>query len=113
MTCALRRRPRLLPPLTPPRAASYSGSVMVDVTCNKKRDNEVVESVSGREKLGSVPVMLKSCMCHLNKHSQPEQAKLGECYYDEGGYFVVNGSEKVVITQERQKANAGSPHRAA
>ncbi|CAZ80017.1 unnamed protein product [Tuber melanosporum] len=41
--------------------------------------------------IGKMPVMLKS---HLN-----------ECPYDQGGYFVINGSEKVLIAQERSAAN--------
>jgi hypothetical protein len=31
--------------------------------------------------------------------------KVGECVYDQGGYFVINGSEKVVIAQERLSNN--------
>ena len=29
-----------------------------------------------------------------------------ECPYDEGGYFIINGSEKVLIAQERMAANS-------
>jgi len=30
---------------------------------------------------------------------------LNECPYDQGGHFVINGSEKVLISQERSAAN--------
>ena len=30
---------------------------------------------------------------------------MGECEYDEGGYFIVNGSEKVVVCQEAKCHN--------
>ncbi|KAF2107630.1 hypothetical protein BDV96DRAFT_505850 [Lophiotrema nucula] len=55
--------------------------------------------------IGKLPVMLRSELCHLR--NQPDEALFGlnECPYDQGGYFVINGSEKVLIAQERSAAN--------
>src|SRR5271169_1786782 len=36
---------------------------------------------------------------------EAELYELNECPYDQGGYFVINGSEKVIIAQERSAAN--------
>jgi DNA-directed RNA polymerase II subunit RPB2 len=44
-------------------------------------------------------------MCHLTQLSKRQLADVGECEYDEGGYFVINGSEKVLIAQERMSTN--------
>ncbi len=30
---------------------------------------------------------------------------MGECQYDQGGYFIVKGSEKAIVAQERMAAN--------
>ncbi|KAI9319066.1 DNA-directed RNA polymerase II subunit RPB2 [Dichotomocladium elegans] len=55
--------------------------------------------------IGKVPIMLRSTYCIL--HGMPEQQvhELGECSFDMGGYFVINGSEKVLIAQERMATN--------
>lgn len=59
--------------------------------------------------VSNVPIMVKSEACHL---ANPEVFKTdedlysyGECPYDQGGYFIINGSEKVLIAQERSAGN--------
>ncbi|OTA90419.1 hypothetical protein M434DRAFT_78013 [Hypoxylon sp. CO27-5] len=55
--------------------------------------------------IGKLPVMVKSKACHLHGESDDELFLLNECPYDQGGYFIINGSEKVLIAQERSAAN--------
>jgi DNA-directed RNA polymerase II subunit RPB2 len=55
--------------------------------------------------IGEVPIMLRSDYCNLHERSDRELTDLGECPYDQGGYFVINGSEKVLIAQERMANN--------
>ncbi|KAK7197803.1 DNA-directed RNA polymerase II subunit 2 [Novymonas esmeraldas] len=55
--------------------------------------------------LGRIPIMLKSMRCNLSGKDEDELPRLNECPHDQGGYFVVNGTEKVLIAQERQAAN--------
>ncbi|KAI4251716.1 MAG: hypothetical protein LQ352_004688 [Teloschistes flavicans] len=55
--------------------------------------------------VGRLPVMLKSKYCTLRQFSEAELFKYNECPYDQGGYFIINGSEKVLIAQERSAAN--------
>lgn len=55
--------------------------------------------------VGKLPIMVKSKICHLSSESQDSLFLVNECPYDQGGYFVINGSEKVLIAQERSAAN--------
>ncbi|KAI1204442.1 DNA-dependent RNA polymerase II beta subunit [Annulohypoxylon truncatum] len=55
--------------------------------------------------IGKLPIMVKSKACHLNGEPDDELFLLNECPYDQGGYFIINGSEKVLIAQERSAAN--------
>jgi len=58
-----------------------------------------------REFIGYIPVMVKSKLCFLDNKSEEECIKNGECMYDYGGYFIINGGEKVLVSQERQANN--------
>jgi len=41
--------------------------------------------------------MVRSAYCSLRNMTAEERVSVGECEYDEGGYFVVNGGEKVIV----------------
>ena len=49
--------------------------------------------------------MLRSSFCILSDLNEPDLFDLNECPYDSGGYFIINGSEKVLIAQERMATN--------
>jgi DNA-directed RNA polymerase II subunit RPB2 len=49
--------------------------------------------------------MLRSDICALYTIPDPEKYDLNECPDDPGGYFVINGQEKVLIAQERMAGN--------
>lgn len=49
--------------------------------------------------------MLRSQFCILSELGENELYDLNECPYDSGGYFIINGSEKVLIAQERMATN--------
>lgn len=55
--------------------------------------------------IGSIPIMLHSDICLLNNQGSKVLSKLGECIYDNGGYFIIDGKEKVIIAQERIVTN--------
>src|SRR3989338_11129993 len=55
--------------------------------------------------LGKIPIMLRSEYCTTWQASPLELRQMGECYIDQGGYFIINGSEKVLLAHERMAAN--------
>lgn len=63
-----------------------------------------VDNYEGIE-IARIPIMLKSEYCWLKNASDRELVDYGECTYDQGGYFVINGSEKVLIAMERMANN--------
>ena len=63
------------------------------------------EPVTTVEWIGNVPIMVHSTYCRLKDTTDKDKVTYGECVFDQGGYFVINGSEKVVIAQERQAYN--------
>lgn len=74
-----------------------SGPTLEEVQCIHR----VLNSIP----LGKLPVMLKSSICVLTQYSHLDHATTGECKYDPGGYFIINGSEKTVLGQERMAEN--------
>lgn len=55
--------------------------------------------------IARIPMMVKSSQCQLGNCSASELSALGECTFDSGGYFIINGSEKVIVAQERAASN--------
>ncbi|GBG27516.1 DNA-directed RNA polymerase subunit beta [Hondaea fermentalgiana] len=83
------------------RDLTYAAPIYVDVCFTRGR------GVFRKRKLqiGRIPVMLQSSRCRLRGKSVAELEKLKECPYDPGGYFVVKGSEKVILIQEQLSKN--------
>ena len=50
--------------------------------------------------LGNFPIMIQSNLCILNTLARDVRFNMGECRNDYGGYFIINGKEKVIIPQE-------------
>ena len=49
--------------------------------------------------------MLKSSICVLKQYNHLDPKITGECRFDGGGYFIINGSEKTCLGQERAAEN--------
>ena len=62
-----------------------------------------VEETKTYEKiyLGRFPIMLHSNLCILKGLSTEARFNMGECRNDYGGYFIISGKEKVIVSQEK------------
>ncbi|MBN1503258.1 DNA-directed RNA polymerase subunit B'' [Candidatus Woesearchaeota archaeon] len=78
------------------RKISYSAPIFLDISAHV----DGIQRESFTTQIGSLPIMLKSKYCHLNGLGQKELIEKGEDPYDPGGYFIVNGTEKVLISVE-------------
>jgi len=69
----------------------------------------IIEGDSIRESqshyIGDLPVMVKSDLCPLHKMSKEELIQAGEDPEDPGGYFIINGSERVIVGLEDLSPN--------
>ncbi|ELA46495.1 hypothetical protein VCUG_02039 [Vavraia culicis subsp. floridensis] len=87
------------------RDLTYACPLYVDVTKSVAENEESDDHFYRQVPIGLVPVMLRSSCCILHGLSDKNLTELGECPYDQGGYFIINGSEKVLIAQERMATN--------
>lgn len=86
------------------RNLTYHSSLYCDIKVTTIKNDEKIVKVS-KEQLGYIPIMVKSKFCLLYGKTEKECKDLGECIYDEGGYFIVNGNEKAIVAQERMPNN--------
>ena len=67
------------------------------VAANVQKETVILEKIL----LGKFPIMVQSHFCVLNGLPREIRHTMGECRNDVGGYFIVDGKEKTVITQEK------------
>ena len=94
------------------RNFTYASAMTVDINIKYiVRNGKELENVQTFHKtlnkihIGKMPIMLKSSICVLNQYKHVEHTHTGECKFDAGGYFIINGSEKTVLGQERAAEN--------
>ncbi len=89
------------------RSLTYHSALYCDISVKTRKISTGEETVNvTKEQLGFIPIMVHSKFCLLNNRKTEKQlADLNECIYDEGGYFIVSGNEKVVVAQERMPYN--------
>jgi intein/homing endonuclease len=87
---------------------NYFASIIVDIkqyieTNNILTGDKTFKDVYSENNIsiGNIPIMIKSkyCSTHIKKDSH------GECRFDPGGYFLVNGQEKIIMSIEKMADN--------
>ncbi|KAK9471828.1 uncharacterized protein V1510DRAFT_419125 [Dipodascopsis tothii] len=83
------------------RDLTYAAPIFVDVEYTRGKKIVIHRGLE----IGRMPIMLRSDRCILAGKSEAEMAQLRECPLDPGGYFIVNGTEKVILIQEQLSKN--------
>ena len=94
------------------RNFTYASAMTIDInikyvirTGKELENTQTVYKTLSQIHIGKLPIMVKSKICVLNQYKHFEHAQTGECGFDTGGYFIMNGSEKTVLGQERAAEN--------
>ena len=85
---------------------NYDSAICCDVRETLHEDGKLIEEVNhNRIVIGRTPVMVRADICNLNALSQTDRIKAGECENDSGGYFIIRGHERVIVSQLRGNYN--------
>jgi DNA-directed RNA polymerase III subunit RPC2 len=82
------------------RDITYAAPIVV--TIQYTRGKSIVQR---NVNVGRIPIMLRSSKCVLTGRTEAQLARMIECPLDPGGYFVVKGTEKVILVQEQLSKN--------
>jgi len=102
----------MLPQEAKLRNFTYASAMTVDLNIqyvvrnSESMDNpKIIEKVLPKINIGKLPIMIKSSVCILTQNKHINSQYTGECAMDCGGYFIIKGSEKTVLGQERAAEN--------
>ena len=94
------------------RNFTYSSNMTIDINIKiiirKGEDMSNVQYIykkMDKVHIGKIPIMLKSNICVLKQFQHYSPDITNECRLDTGGYFIINGGEKTVLSQERASEN--------
>jgi DNA-directed RNA polymerase beta subunit len=102
----------MLPQEAKLRNFTYASTMTVDIRIDyvirntESMDNpKTIQKFLPKINIGKMPIMLKSSICVLTQNRHIHPSYTGECTMDCGGYFIIKGSEKTVLGQERAAEN--------
>ena len=82
------------------RNLTYASKLFLHMTPVRKEGSVSTRLETLKVYIGNMPIMLRSEQCHLYGKSAEELITSGEDPKDPGGYFIINGSERVLVPQE-------------
>jgi len=83
------------------RDITYAAPILVDMKYPRGNYDVLKRNIV----IGYLPVMLRSKVCRLRGLTPAQLVSMQECPHDPGGYFVVKGVEKVILSQEQLSKN--------
>jgi DNA-directed RNA polymerase II subunit RPB2 len=88
------------------RNLTYETHLFTNVLVRITNDKGIVKDEEFKNiAIGGIPIMLHSDICLLKNNGSDILKLMGECPYDTGGYFIIDGKEKVIIAQENIVTN--------
>lgn len=89
------------------RDLTYASKLFVDIIRHTIENDKTINTERWQQiELGSIPIMLFSDYCYLKDSKDPDDLiKKMECIHEQGGYFIINGNEKVLMSQDRMAHN--------
>ena len=87
------------------RNLTYGSNIFCDIEIEYFVDGDLIERTFEQINLGKIPIMLQSNLCVLSDATNEMKKEMGECPFDQGGYFVIDGQEKVCVSHERKAEN--------
>jgi DNA-directed RNA polymerase II subunit RPB2 len=95
----------LLPQICRLNELTYNLTIYVDYTQTFPNDPNRPKQYIRDQEFGKIPLCLKSRYCNLYNKTDRELLALGECNNDPGGYFIINGSERIILSQDKLASN--------
>jgi len=96
------RFPNVTPHIARMRNMSYLAPLYLEMSIVSRGQKQPPQTVM----IGEIPVMVKSKICVLHGKSEEELVAMGEDPMDPGGYFIINGSERVIVIQDDLATNS-------
>ena len=92
-------------------ASTFRADILIRLTFTVKSDSgEYIKNVRELKfekfNLFHIPILLRSKLCATYKAPKSLLMEMGECRNDAGGYFIIDGAEKVLITRQEQAFNS-------
>ena len=85
---------------------TYQAKYLIDFNIKYIKNNSIIKDILLTDiTLATIPICILSSYCNLYNVPRSEFKNLNECVYELGGYYIINGKEKTIISQDRLVSN--------